>query len=422
MRVKLKLPTPSGILALDRASARRYDQDGHLHVEMTNISKANVCPYYGREIPDWQALGLDANRVYMLYRDPVELAKAAASFAGKPLLFVHEPVTADEPATNLVVGSIGTDVNFDGVYLRAPLSVWRRDAITAIESETKRELSPGYRYTADMTRGRTPEGLTYDGVMRNIKGNHLAIVKEGRTGPDVTVADELPKDRTMRFAKFFAALATAFPTLKPEQVVALDTALDEEMDWSAEDEAGAMDAFCKSSGKAMDSLTEAEKGVARDAAKNQRRSQVGTGDPVPGMDAAAVKLATDTAVAAALVTARTGYVTQAAMDAAVTEAANRAQQSAAASGKDDVAQVHALYAARAAVAPKVGVVALDTAEKVYRFALDTIKVDHKDVPASALAALFVAGAKAPATPALDAAPKVASITELFPGLSLTRRG
>lgn len=415
MRVKLKLPTPSGILALDRASARRYDQDGHLHVEMTNISKANVCPYYGREIPDWQALGLDANRVYMLYRDPVELAKAAASFAGKPLLFVHEPVTADEPATNLVVGSIGTDVNFDGVYLRAPLSVWRRDAITAIESETKRELSPGYRYTADMTRGRTPEGLTYDGVMRNIKGNHLAIVKEGRTGPDVTVADELPKDRTMRFAKFFATLAAAFPTLKPEQVVALDTALDEEMDWSAEDEAGAMDAFCKSSGKAMDSLTEAEKGVARDAAKNQRRSQVGTGDPVPGMDAAAVKLATDTAVAAALVTARTGYVL-------ATDAKTVQDTAVAAARAEGLADATALFAARAAVAPKVGVVALDTAEKVYRFALDTIKVEHKDVPASALAALYAAGVKAPAAPGLDAAPKVASITELFPGLSLTRRG
>jgi len=45
---------------------RRTDLDGHLHVENVNISKANVCPYYGSEIPGADALGLDPTRVYML--------------------------------------------------------------------------------------------------------------------------------------------------------------------------------------------------------------------------------------------------------------------------------------------------------------------------------------------------------------------
>jgi len=94
---------------------RRVDADGHMHVEMTNISKANVCPYYGREIPDSEALGLDPNRLYRLYRDPVELKAGADSFANKPLLLHHIPVTADEPARELWVGTVGGPVVFDGM-------------------------------------------------------------------------------------------------------------------------------------------------------------------------------------------------------------------------------------------------------------------------------------------------------------------
>ncbi|TIU03129.1 MAG: DUF2213 domain-containing protein, partial [Mesorhizobium sp.] len=61
---------------MDRNSVRSFDQDGHLRVEMTPISKANICPYYGREIPDFEALALDPERIYRLYRDADELAKA----------------------------------------------------------------------------------------------------------------------------------------------------------------------------------------------------------------------------------------------------------------------------------------------------------------------------------------------------------
>ena len=68
------MPNPN-LMAFDRQSARSIDADGRLHVSKTNISKANVCPYFGREIPNWQELGLDGDKVYRLYRDPEELAK-----------------------------------------------------------------------------------------------------------------------------------------------------------------------------------------------------------------------------------------------------------------------------------------------------------------------------------------------------------
>src|SRR5882757_67209 len=164
--------TPALALALDR-SMRRIDADKHLHVERCNISKSNVCEYYGREIPGGIERGLDPNKLYPLYRDPAELKAAAPTFAGKPLLIRHQPLTADTYPEELVVGSIGTYVQFTHPYLTAPISVWTQEAIDAIYADPNdptslRELSPGYRYTVDWSPGTTPEGVAFVGRMRNI--------------------------------------------------------------------------------------------------------------------------------------------------------------------------------------------------------------------------------------------------------------
>jgi hypothetical protein len=177
--------------AFDRESVRREDDDGHMHVGVTNISKANVCPYWGREIPDHEALGLDPNKQYRLYRDPDELAKGAPTFNNKPLLSRHVEISADDHPAGLVVGSTGTDASFEHPFLRNSLVVWKGSAIKDIESEAKKELSSAYRYRADMTPGKSPEGEEYDGVMRDIVGNHVALVKEGRAGTDVVVGDSM---------------------------------------------------------------------------------------------------------------------------------------------------------------------------------------------------------------------------------------
>lgn len=175
------------VLAFDR-SGRTTDADGRLHVMATPISKANICPYYGREIPDSDRLGLDPNRRYRLLRDPEELAKAAPTFDNLPLLSKHVAVSAVDHKPELVVGSTGTDAEFVAPYLRNSMVVWAKSAIAAIETEEQQELSCAYRYRADMTPG-TYEGEAYDGVMRDIVGNHVALVREGRAGPDVVVGD-----------------------------------------------------------------------------------------------------------------------------------------------------------------------------------------------------------------------------------------
>lgn len=181
-------------LAFDRASVRTIDADGRMHIAVTNISKANVCPYLGREIPDFEKLGLDPDRIYQLYRDPEELEKAAPTFNNIQLLIKHIPVSADDHQPDQVVGTTGSEAEFVAPYLRNSLAVWVREGIDLIESEKQKELSSAYRYRADMTPGHTPQGEAFDGVMRDIEGNHVAIVKEGRAGPDVVVGDSaLPK-------------------------------------------------------------------------------------------------------------------------------------------------------------------------------------------------------------------------------------
>ncbi len=200
---------------------RHYDADGRLHILRTPISKATVNPYYGREIPGAAELGLELERVYYMLRDPGELAKAAQSFARVQLMFIHTAVSADDPKQESIAGTIGSDVEFLAPYLIADMCVWDAEAIAGIETETIEELSSSYRYRADMTPGMY-EGQRYDGIMRDIQGNHVALVKAGRAGSDVKAADSKLETK-MTETKFGKALYAILCAASPK--LAADTAL-----------------------------------------------------------------------------------------------------------------------------------------------------------------------------------------------------
>ncbi len=176
-------------LALDRASVRRVDpQSGHLHVSSTPISLSTVNPYRGDEIPEWEKLGLEPDKVYDLYRHPDEMEKAVETFNGKPLLITHKPSNAVNHPHDITVGSIN-NVTWQSPYLMAGLDIWTKEAIDGIESGDRQQLSCGYGYVPNMTPGVTPDGKKYDGVMTSIHGNHCSLVPEGRAGPTVYVHD-----------------------------------------------------------------------------------------------------------------------------------------------------------------------------------------------------------------------------------------
>lgn len=184
------------VMAFDRESVRSLDRDGRLHIAVSNISKEGVDPYYGREIPKFMALGLDPDKIYYLYRPFEELEKGAATFNNTPILSKHIPVTAEAPQQELVIGSTGTDAATSAPYLQNSAVIWVADDIEDIEAERKKEWSCGYYYRAEMTPGNF-NGLHFDGIMRDIVANHVALVDEGRAGRDVVVGDQMPKGLTM---------------------------------------------------------------------------------------------------------------------------------------------------------------------------------------------------------------------------------
>ncbi|MGA7807260.1 DUF2213 domain-containing protein, partial [Bradyrhizobium sp.] len=254
-------------------SVRSKDFDRRLHVESSAITKANICPYKGGEIPNWQALGLDPLKTYRLLRDPRELDKAASTFNSIPILIRHVPVSAKAPRQDLVVGTTGSQARFEAPYLKNSLALWTQEAIDLVERDIKRELSSAYRYVALMTPG-IYEGLPYDGVMTQIAGNHVALVIEGRAGPDVLVADELPRSlRKMSETAVSAAVAKAIaPFLKSVSAedkraiaMALDSALGEmptstghislDEDLDDEEKKKAEDEYCADKKMARDEMS-----------------------------------------------------------------------------------------------------------------------------------------------------------------------
>jgi hypothetical protein len=164
-----------------------------MHVDKSNITKEQVAPYLGETIPEWQELGLEPKKVYNIYRPAEELEKAVPTFNGLPLMLEHWDMDADTIGNvkEHVVGSLGTDANYEAPYLTNSITIIDAKAIEAVENGTFKELSAGYTCKLDMTGGIF-DGQAYDGVMREIKGNHVALVPEGRAGHDVKVADALP--------------------------------------------------------------------------------------------------------------------------------------------------------------------------------------------------------------------------------------
>lgn len=180
------------LIALDASSSRRYDTNGFLHVDLTPITKEQVVHYLGIEIPRWREHGLDPQKEYWGYRPADEIEKAASTFNGLPVMLNHHVVTPDTPAKDYQVGHTGTDAEWSAPYLENSLIITDRMGIEGIENGTYRQISAAYRYDPDFVEGEF-NGTRYDFIIRNIKGNHVALVRKGRAGPDVIVADAEPE-------------------------------------------------------------------------------------------------------------------------------------------------------------------------------------------------------------------------------------
>jgi len=122
------------------------------------------------------------------YRAPedVALPESLASFAGKSVTDEHPPVLLDSANTrNYQKGFTGSEIVYDNGFVRAIMTITDQELIDKIQRGDATEVSAGYRVSFDANPGTTPDGEPYDGRQTEIIGNHVAVVKTGRAGPQV---------------------------------------------------------------------------------------------------------------------------------------------------------------------------------------------------------------------------------------------
>lgn len=166
-----------------------------------NVPIARIGSYkYLRE-----ELGLEGSGIVDVYREPEEVfdTNTIASFNGKAFTDTHPPVDvisdnwaqfAKGELTNVRQGT----GNLEG-FLVADILVRDPITINEIESGAKREVSAGY----------TCEYVEKDGKIyqTRIRGNHVALVQQGRAGPSVKINDQaVKKDRFKKVTKINDAI------------------------------------------------------------------------------------------------------------------------------------------------------------------------------------------------------------------------
>lgn len=177
--------------AMDK-SMRVVDDNGFFEVKDNPLSKVGVFPYSGRMVRDTQ----NPDKIYNVYRPAEELSSQDCIDSFKLLPWFDEHVmvgikkegrmTAEQKG---VQGVIGEDIYFKDNTLFGNIKVFSQNLANLIENG-KIELSCGYTCKYEFATG-THNGVQYDAIQRNIRGNHLALVEEGRMGSEVAVLDSM---------------------------------------------------------------------------------------------------------------------------------------------------------------------------------------------------------------------------------------
>lgn len=172
------------------ASARAYDLNGWFEVKDNPISREGVFPYSGAQIG---APADQRDKIFQVYRPGSELSapEALDSFRLVPIIDDHTMLGDGHTAAEDkgVAGVIGEQVKFANGIMTANLKIHSKSLAEKIKNG-KTELSCGYRCAYEFTPGEW-DGQKYDVIQRQIRANHLALVDEGRMGPEVAILDRM---------------------------------------------------------------------------------------------------------------------------------------------------------------------------------------------------------------------------------------
>lgn len=169
---------------------KQIDHNQFWLIKDNPITKAGVFPYLGKQIsPE-----LEPDKIYQVYRPAEEIRKAADTFKLVPLVDNHTMVGKDfTPAEEKGVhGVLGEEIKEKDGVLYADVKIFSESLKNLIQNG-KKELSLGYFCEYDLTPGEY-HGVHYDAVQRGLRGNHIALVDNGRMGHDVRVMDSMAFD------------------------------------------------------------------------------------------------------------------------------------------------------------------------------------------------------------------------------------
>ena len=189
---------------------KRREPEGYLYCLNVPIARTGTQPYLRRE------LGLEGEGIVQVIRTPEEVfsKETIASFEGMPVCDDHP--FSDVDSGNITAYGKGHVQNVrqgappENDLLFADIIITHEDLIDAVLGG-KREISCGYKcdyYQAD-------DGKVYQ---KAIRGNHVAVVDNGRAGNRVAIRDAAPeinerRNTTMPNSKKPSLLARAVAKL-----------------------------------------------------------------------------------------------------------------------------------------------------------------------------------------------------------------
>lgn len=172
-------------------SQRSIDTNNWVEIKNNPLSKVGVFPYLGRSIG-----APEPDKVYYVYRPEEEISDPATIESFKLIPWVDDHTMLGDPESGFtpaeykgVHGVIGEEVYYKDGILYGNLKLFSETLKRLVDSG-KKQLSAGYRCMYEMASG-VWNGQKYDAIQRNIRGNHLALVAEGRMGKEVSVLDHL---------------------------------------------------------------------------------------------------------------------------------------------------------------------------------------------------------------------------------------
>lgn len=176
--------------SIDNSSEFELTEEGYLVLEDVKIARSGIQEYMGYQ------LGLEGDMEYKIVnvlRPPSEVFSkdSMKTFENKPATNTHPwDMLHSANVKEFSVGYSGSRVyEKDGHLTADRLVITDAETINEVRVGNLREISNGYYADYEEEEG-VFDGIKYSFIQRNIKGNHIALVRNGRCGGSCSVGDE----------------------------------------------------------------------------------------------------------------------------------------------------------------------------------------------------------------------------------------